>query len=118
MDLHDLTRELHVKNDTKIVMLVADGLGGLPMQAGGKTELESASTPHLDALAARGVQGGSIPVAPGITPPRHPPPPPPGGAAGARGRGGAPAGGEHAPCGEAATGPHRGRPGLRGPGEG
>src|SRR3990172_9171302 len=69
MDLHDLTRELHVKNDTKIVMLVADGLGGLPMQAGGKTELESASTPHLDALAARGVQGGSIPVAPGITPP-------------------------------------------------
>ena len=68
MDIHQLTRELHVKNDSKIVMLVADGLGGLPLEPGGKTELETASTPHLDALAARGVQGGSLPVAPGITP--------------------------------------------------
>jgi 2,3-bisphosphoglycerate-independent phosphoglycerate mutase len=49
-------------------MLVADGLGGLPKQPGGKTELETASTPNLDQLASRGVQGGSIPVAPGISP--------------------------------------------------
>ena len=63
-----LTRELHVKNGTKIVMLVADGLGGLPLEAGGKTELETANTPNLDALAKRGVQGGSIPVKPGISP--------------------------------------------------
>jgi 2,3-bisphosphoglycerate-independent phosphoglycerate mutase len=68
MDTHELTRELHVKNDSKIVMLVADGLGGLPFEAGGKTELESAATPHLNRLAARGVQGASIPVAPGISP--------------------------------------------------
>ncbi len=68
MGLHDLTRELHLQNDSKIVMLVADGLGGLPMQAGGKTELETARTPHLDALAARGIQGASIPVFPGISP--------------------------------------------------
>ncbi len=68
MDMHELTRELHTKNDTKIVMLVADGLGGLPMTPGGKTELESAKSPNLDQLAARGVQGGSIPVAPGISP--------------------------------------------------
>src|SRR5687768_11974875 len=68
MDIHNLTRELHTKNDSKIVMLVADGLGGLPMEAGGKTELETAKTPNLDALAARGVQGGSIPVLPGISP--------------------------------------------------
>ena len=34
MDMHELTRELHVKNDSKIVMLVADGLGGLPLTAG------------------------------------------------------------------------------------
>ena len=27
--MHELTRELQVKNDSKIVMLVADGLGGL-----------------------------------------------------------------------------------------
>ncbi len=68
MDMHELTRELLVKNGTKIVMLVADGLGGLPMQPGGKTELETAQTPNLDELARRGVSGGSIPVKPGITP--------------------------------------------------
>jgi len=68
MDIHDLTRELHVRNDTKIVMLVADGLGGLPLEPGGLTELETANTPHLDQLARRGILGGSIPVAPGITP--------------------------------------------------
>jgi 2,3-bisphosphoglycerate-independent phosphoglycerate mutase len=68
MDLHDLTRELHHKNDSKIVMVVADGLGGLPMEPGGLTELETAQTPNLDALAARGVLGLSIPVKPGIAP--------------------------------------------------
>ncbi len=68
MDIHELTRELHVKNESKIIMLVADGLGGLPMEPGGKTELETAYTPNLDQLAARGIQGGSIPVLPGITP--------------------------------------------------
>jgi 2,3-bisphosphoglycerate-independent phosphoglycerate mutase len=68
MDTHALTRELFVKNDSKIVMLVADGLGGLPWEAGGKTELEAAKTPNLDALAAKSVQGASIPVAPGISP--------------------------------------------------
>jgi 2,3-bisphosphoglycerate-independent phosphoglycerate mutase len=68
MDMHELTRELHTKNDSKIVLLVADGLGGLPMEPGGKTELETAVKPNLDALAKRGVQGGSIPVKPGITP--------------------------------------------------
>ncbi|HEY2894470.1 MAG TPA: 2,3-bisphosphoglycerate-independent phosphoglycerate mutase [Pirellulales bacterium] len=68
MDMHSLTRELLVRNQSKIVMLVADGLGGLPMEPGGKTELESAHTPNLDELARRGVSGGSIPVKPGITP--------------------------------------------------
>jgi 2,3-bisphosphoglycerate-independent phosphoglycerate mutase len=65
---HDLMRELHVQNDSKIVMVVADGLGGLPLQPGGSTELESAHTPHLDALVADGVCGLSIPVLPGIAP--------------------------------------------------
>ncbi len=68
MDIHALTRELHTKNQSKIVMLVADGLGGLPLTPGGKTELETAVRPNLNALAAIGVQGGSIPVAPGISP--------------------------------------------------
>jgi 2,3-bisphosphoglycerate-independent phosphoglycerate mutase len=68
MDMHELTRELKLHNDSKIVLLVADGLGGLPLEPGGKTELETARTPNLDELARRGVSGGSIPVKPGITP--------------------------------------------------
>jgi 2,3-bisphosphoglycerate-independent phosphoglycerate mutase len=68
MDLHKLTRDLHVKNSTKIVMYVGDGLGGLPQQPGGRTELETANTPNLDALAKAGVLGSSIPVLPGISP--------------------------------------------------
>src|ERR1041384_7466175 len=68
MDLHQLTHQLHTKNDTKIVIYVADGLGGLPQQPGGLTELETAKTPNLDALAKAGVLGGRIPVLPGISP--------------------------------------------------
>jgi 2,3-bisphosphoglycerate-independent phosphoglycerate mutase len=68
MDIHALTRELQLDNGSKIVMLVADGLGGLPMTPGGLTELETAQTPNLDSLAWRGVQGASIPVKPGIAP--------------------------------------------------
>ncbi|MFM7136579.1 MAG: phosphoglycerate mutase, partial [Planctomycetota bacterium] len=49
-------------------MLVADGLGGLPLEPGGKTELETAATPNLERLAARGTSGSSVPVLPGITP--------------------------------------------------
>ena len=68
MDMHDLTRSLYVKNDSKIVLVVADGLGGLPVDPGGQTELETAHTPHLDALARQGICGSSIPVKPGISP--------------------------------------------------
>jgi len=64
----DLVRELAEQAASKIVMLVADGLGGLPLEPGGKTELETAATPNLDRLAARGTSGSSIPVLPGITP--------------------------------------------------
>jgi len=68
MDMHQLTRELNVQNENKIVMLVADGLGGLPLQLQGQTELETAATPHLDTLVAQGTCGLSIPVKPGISP--------------------------------------------------
>src|SRR5947209_16932367 len=68
MNIHDLIRELREPAGGKIVLLVADGLGGLPLEPGGKTELESARTPNLDALAREGITGLSIPVLPGITP--------------------------------------------------
>jgi 2,3-bisphosphoglycerate-independent phosphoglycerate mutase len=68
MNTHDLIRGLKESGDTKIVLLVADGIGGLPMELGGKTELESARTPNLDACAREGVCGLSTPILPGITP--------------------------------------------------
>lgn len=68
MNLHTLIRELREPNTTKIVLVVADGLGGLPLEPGGKTELETARTPTLDALVREGVCGLSQPVLPGITP--------------------------------------------------
>lgn len=52
----------------RIVLLVLDGLGGLPHPSRGLTELEAAHTPHLDALAATSSLGMHDPVAPGITP--------------------------------------------------
>ena len=64
----DLIKNLAVPSESKIVLLVADGLGGLPAVPGGPTELEAAATPNLDALVAGNVCGLSIPVAPGITP--------------------------------------------------
>ena len=63
-----LIRRLSVDTPSKIVMLVVDGLGGLPDPETGLTELEAASTPNLDRLAAGGVCGLVDPVAPGITP--------------------------------------------------
>src|ERR1700745_2503420 len=68
MDLHQLIRELREPGDSKIVLVVADGLGGLPVEMGGKTELESARTPNLDACVREGICGLTIPVLPGITP--------------------------------------------------
>ncbi len=52
----------------KIVLLVMDGLGGLPLTPDGLTELEAAHTPNMDRLAKEGSSGLSIPVARGIAP--------------------------------------------------
>jgi 2,3-bisphosphoglycerate-independent phosphoglycerate mutase len=68
MSMHDLIRRLQQPAETRIVLLVADGIGGLPLEPRGMTELETARTPNLDALAAEGTLGLSTPVAPGITP--------------------------------------------------
>jgi 2,3-bisphosphoglycerate-independent phosphoglycerate mutase len=64
----DSVRELVASEKTKIVLLVLDGLGGLPRVAGSLTELETAHTPNLDDLAARGICGLHQPVGFGITP--------------------------------------------------
>ncbi len=66
MEWEELARELSQTTDSKIVLLVMDGVGGLPVD--GKTELEAARTPNLDALAASGVCGLADPVLMGITP--------------------------------------------------
>ena len=68
MDHLDLMTRLHIQNNSKVLLLVLDGLGGLPLTPEGQTALEQARTPHLDALAARGICGLSTAVAPGITP--------------------------------------------------
>ncbi len=64
----NLMRELATTATTKIVLLVLDGLGGLPQKPGGPTELEFAQTPNLDRLAQESMLGLSIPIGHGITP--------------------------------------------------
>lgn len=63
-DIRELTRE----TGDRVLLLVLDGLGGLPREAGGETALEAARTPHMDELLRDGGAGLQDPVAPGITP--------------------------------------------------
>jgi 2,3-bisphosphoglycerate-independent phosphoglycerate mutase len=60
--------EMAVDNGAKVVLLVMDGLGGLPLEPGGPTELEAAKTPNMDALTARAALGLSEVVSPGFSP--------------------------------------------------
>jgi 2,3-bisphosphoglycerate-independent phosphoglycerate mutase len=62
-----LLRELARNEGGKIILLVMDGLGGLPRMGDGQTELEAAYTPNMDRLAHEGSVGLSIPVQRGIT---------------------------------------------------
>src|SRR4030042_130787 len=64
----EILKELAITSPDKIVMLVLDGLGGLPDPQTGKTELETARIPNLDAVADKGICGLADPIAPGITP--------------------------------------------------
>ncbi len=63
----ELLKQIIQKNDTKMVLLVLDGLGGLPGE-NGKTELEAANTPNMDDLATKSETGLLTMVDVGITP--------------------------------------------------
>ncbi|MFT2720032.1 2,3-bisphosphoglycerate-independent phosphoglycerate mutase [Deinococcus sp. A31D244] len=67
-DLLDTIRDLAKPTDSKILMVVLDGIGGLPLELGGDTELATAKTPNLDALAAQSQLGAVELVGAGITP--------------------------------------------------
>jgi 2,3-bisphosphoglycerate-independent phosphoglycerate mutase len=64
----EILKDLIMRNDTKIVLVVLDGLGGVPLKEGGPTELGAAKTPNLDKLAFKSSCGLIHPLAPGITP--------------------------------------------------
>ncbi len=61
-------RDICQPTSSKIVLLVVDGLGGYPGPNTGKSELEVASLPNLDALARESAAGLTTPVLPGVTP--------------------------------------------------
>lgn len=62
----EVLTSLATETDSKVVLVVVDGLGGLPVQ--GKTELERAKTPNLDRLASKSMCGLMEPLGCGITP--------------------------------------------------
>ncbi|MCB9377416.1 MAG: 2,3-bisphosphoglycerate-independent phosphoglycerate mutase [Holophagales bacterium] len=64
----DLLARLARPAETKVVLLVLDGLGDLASADQPRTALEAAASPNLDALAARSSLGRIVPVANGVTP--------------------------------------------------
>ena len=65
---HPFLGELVSPTESKIILLVVDGLGGLARPETGKSELQEAYTPNLDELARISACGMTVPVGPGITP--------------------------------------------------
>jgi len=63
----EIMKSLAVKTESKIVLLVADGIGDLPSE-NNKTVLEKAFIPNLDKLASKSVCGLTDPISCGITP--------------------------------------------------
>ena len=68
MDRLTFLSELAQKTDSKMVLLVLDGVGDVRTADQPRTALEAADTPHLDQLASRSALGRLDPVMPGITP--------------------------------------------------
>jgi len=67
MDFDIIKNLLDEGAKSKIVLLIMDGLGGLPMEEGGQTELEAAKTPNMDALAKKSMLGLQESIRTGIT---------------------------------------------------
>ena len=65
---HDFLRRLSRPADTKLVLLVLDGVGDLKTASQPRTALEAAATPNLDRLAAGGSTGRILPVDWAVTP--------------------------------------------------
>jgi 2,3-bisphosphoglycerate-independent phosphoglycerate mutase len=66
MTKEEVLQSLVIQTGSKLVMVVMDGIGGLPIR--GKTELEAANTPNLDRITPKAVCGLIDPVSYGITP--------------------------------------------------
>ena len=66
MTKEQVLHSLAVQTESKLLMVVIDGLGGLPVR--GKTELEAAKIPNLDRLASKSICGLIDPISYGITP--------------------------------------------------
>jgi 2,3-bisphosphoglycerate-independent phosphoglycerate mutase len=64
----DIIKKLSVESESKVVLLIMDGLGGVPAGPQKKTELEAAVTPNLDKLAKESICGLHQPIGSGITP--------------------------------------------------
>ncbi len=64
----EVLKDSYVTTPSRIVMLVVDGLGGLPHPETRKSELETAITPNLDRLAQESACGLTVPVLPGVAP--------------------------------------------------
>lgn len=66
MEWQKIVKDISAETDSKIILLVMDGLGDLPQE--GMTPLEAAYKPYLDDLAAKSACGLTDPVSMGITP--------------------------------------------------
>jgi 2,3-bisphosphoglycerate-independent phosphoglycerate mutase len=62
----EVLRSLVIQTDSRLILVVIDGLGGLPVR--GKTELEAAKIPNLDRLTSKSISGLIDPISYGITP--------------------------------------------------